>query len=649
MNKGDFDKLPENSILGINYSGAHDSAIALVSPDGRPLFACSLERVTREKQDGRPPKELLEIIPWDRISCVAVSTDEKLEEPANSISAIHPAPFAVPRTDKLIHGPEFAAFLDTLPAPKRFVCHQASHAAVAFWLSGFDKALCFTYDGGMHNCAWFGGLFDASRDTRVIKPLDRFAATHYAKITTLYTAVTAILGFTPNKHEGKITGLAAFGKPTSRCRDILGDLFTNGYLELEESMEWLFLYSSQNVPFLMVHEERRRRLAEKLNGIPKEDLAATVQAMAEEHIVQILKNAAGQGWKYGSICLAGGLFSNVKINQRVREFGFENIFIAPPMTDDGTALGAALSVAVEGSASTPPAMTDMGLGFGFDTGNIEECLKARGVKYAKLDDPEEVLAQKLSEGKVVAVFQGKMEFGPRALGRRSILCQATDHKINAILNERLRRTEFMPFAPMTRAEDANDLYLNFHGAERAAGFMTITFNCTDLMKRQSPAVVHVDGTARPQIVRRETEPFIHRLLTLYKGKTGIASVVNTSFNIHEEPIVCSPDDAIDGFLSSGVDYLYMEGGYLADFSMNALAAISHITGRMKDERKKEKTLALINAELSRRCENTSAQLEEKEGFILTQESSLKEKDDLILGQESSLTSIAGRRLDSNAS
>jgi carbamoyltransferase len=154
-----------------------------------------------------------------------------------------------------------------------------------------------------------------------------------------------------------------------------------------------------------------------------------------------------------------------------------------------------------------------------------------------------------------------MEYGPRALGNRSILYQPTDSTVNDWLNKRLKRTEFMPFAPVTLDEFADQCYKNLDGARYAAKFMTITFGCTPWMKQRCPAVVHVDGTARPQLINQRTNPSYYRILQEYHKLTGLPSLINTSFNLHEEPIVCSPEDAIRAFRDGHLDYLAM-GNYL---------------------------------------------------------------------------------------
>jgi len=605
---------PPHSILGLNYSGVHDTTIAIVSPIGDIVFASSLERVSRVKQDGRPPFQLLENFPWDKISKVAVSTDAEAWMPDKIVSLVHPAPLQEPRNECPQHGSSFYEYLDTLPVAKEFVCHELSHVSSAFWLSGFEQSLCFSYDGGMFNCPWFGGLYHADRNNG-IQHLDRFAASHHAKITSLYTVVTALLGFTPLKHEGKITGLAAYGKPNTRCREILECLFYQDYYLMETMVEWIYPYSSEINPIFFVHEERIKILRERFNGISKEDIAATLQHISEEHIISILNNSLNQGWNYESICLAGGLFANVKINQKIKEFGFKNIFVAPPMTDDGTALGAALYVASKQTNFDSQKITNMFWGYEFSESDINESIDRFTLKFDKIDNPADFIADKLIAGAVIGIFQGRMEYGPRALGNRSIISQATRSEINNDLNKKLCRTEFMPFAPMTRVEDARDCYEGLDGAEHAAEFMTITFNCTNLMKIQSPAVVHVDGTARPQLINKKSHPLIYEIITDYKKKTGINSIINTSFNIHEEPIVCSPSDAIEGFLSSGLDFLYFEGGYIIDFQKNKDIALAYLQNNRNKASQKEHRLQAINLEYSRQLETYTSQLQNKESEI----------------------------------
>jgi carbamoyltransferase len=194
---------------------------------------------------------------------------------------------------------------------------------------------------------------------------------------------------------------------------------------------------------------------------------------------------------------------------------------------------------------------------------IREDLDSAGCQFHQLtqDDLVAKTVEEIANGKIVGWFQGRMEFGPRALGNRSILYHAKDPAANDWLNKQLRRSEFMPFAPVTLTEHAHSCYEDVRGAEHAAEFMTITFNATKAMREQSPACVHVDGTARPQLVSREVNPSIHETLTHYHELSGIPSIINTSFNMHEEPIVCTPADAVRAFRESDLDYLAL-GDYL---------------------------------------------------------------------------------------
>jgi carbamoyltransferase len=191
----------------------------------------------------------------------------------------------------------------------------------------------------------------------------------------------------------------------------------------------------------------------------------------------------------------------------------------------------------------------------FECRQILTALQEAKLPFEQYEHIEPKIAALIADGHVVARFNGRMEYGPRALGNRSILFHAKEPDVNQWLNQRLGRTEFMPFAPATLYDKRHECYRNVNGAEYAAQFMTITFDCTEKMKRECPAAVHVDGTARPQLVSAESNPSFHKILTEYYKLTGIPSLINTSFNMHEEPIVCTPADAIRAFLQGNLDYL----------------------------------------------------------------------------------------------
>ena len=255
-----------------------------------------------------------------------------------------------------------------------------------------------------------------------------------------------------------------------------------------------------------------------------------------------------------NLVMAGGLFANVLLNLQIKRMGFRSIYVFPAMGDEGLSAGAALAYAVTRGHS-PQRLENVYLGPAYTNSEISNALNRYGLHFTRYDDIESRMAMLLAEGMVVARFSGAMEFGPRALGNRSILHQANDVTVNSWLNAKLGRTETMPFAPVTLSDFAEDMYSELEGVERCTSFMTTVVPCTDQMRRLSPAVVHVDGTARPQVLSPHINPSLHKVLSEYFALTGIPNLINTSFNMHGEPIVCSPDDAVKCFLNAELDYL----------------------------------------------------------------------------------------------
>ena len=200
-------------------------------------------------------------------------------------------------------------------------------------------------------------------------------------------------------------------------------------------------------------------------------------------------------------------------------------------------------------------LSDAYLGPSYTEKEIEACIGKSGLKYQHDARIEDKISTLLAKGKVVARFNGRMEYGPRALGNRSILYQTTDPSVNDWLNKKLKRTEFMPFAPVSLYEDMKNLYKNVGNNHFTAEFMTITFDCTGKMQKSCPATVHVDNTARPQLIRKEVNESYYKILKAYKKRTGLSTIINTSYNMHEEPIVCSPEDAVRAFKMGHLDYL----------------------------------------------------------------------------------------------
>ncbi len=408
--------------------------------------------------------------------------------------------------------------------------HHSTHAANAYFYSGFDEAIVVSLDG------YGSGLAGSVSIGRGGK-LQRIHSLEYPhSLGTFYESVTSALGFKAGRHEGKIVGLAAYGDP-GVLAEVLMQRFciSDGTFRIVENNNLFFA----------------RLLASKF---PKIDVAAAYQNVLE-------RVAAGYVAHYvrltgiRNVVLSGGVVANVKLNQRVKEIDrVSGIFVHPNMGDGGCGTGAAL-LEFAGQQELGGRLTNVFLGPGFSEDEIIDALKRAQLPFTHYSVIEPKLAMLLAAGKVVARFDGRMEYGPRALGNRSILYHAKEPAVNQWLNQRLGRTEFMPFAPATLAEKRADCYLNTCGAEYAAEFMTLTFDCTNEMKRDSPAAVHVDGTARPQLVTPQSNPGFHRILNEYYKLTGIPTLINTSFNMHEEPIVCSPDDAIRAFLQGNLDYL----------------------------------------------------------------------------------------------
>ncbi len=424
--------------------------------------------------------------------------------------------------------------------------HHLTHAADAFYSSGFDEALILTLD------AYGSGLAGSVSigSPQGIRRVHNIAYPH--SMGLFYSQVTEALGFKPVRHEGKIVGLAAFGDDKI--------LFDKVYEKFDTSHSSYKYISAWDMKFC-------RELAKQYK---REDIAATYQTVLERVVTDMVSDYLGK-YNMNNVCLAGGVTANVKLNQRIFEIdGVKNIFVFPNMGDGGTGAGAALWVYRQKNNNklTPRQIEHVYFGPDFTDEEMKQALEKEALDYEYRDNIEEVIAKLLAENKVVARFNGRMEYGPRALGNRSILYPATDPDVNNWLNKRLGRTEFMPFAPATLYEYRDKCYLNMKGAEHASKFMTITFDCTDYMKKNSPAAVHVDGTARPQLVTEEINNSFYNIISEYHKLTGIPSIINTSYNMHEEPIVCTPYDAIRAFKLGHLEYLAMGNFIVTSNSQN---------------------------------------------------------------------------------
>lgn len=436
------------------------------------------------------------------------------------------------RTEQLHEGLEALGLRDKL---KRFH-HHKTHAANAYYASGYDEALLVSLDGyGTGHC---GGVFVGTESGLELKHLFRFPNS----LGQYYEYVTAALGFRPGRHEGKIVGLAAYGDPEivgPALRDRFDGL-EDGEIQIRAAMDYFFT----------------RALA---GSFSKRDVAAAFQVVLEEVVKTVVTywvNKTG----LRNVAVSGGVNANVKLNQRIHEIsGVDSVFVYPNMGDGGCATGAAWLVEPPSVGDRP--VDNVYLGPDYSDEQICAVLDGENLDYERHDEIEPAIAHLIADDRIVARFNGRMEYGPRALGNRSILYPAKEPEVNLWLNHQLGRTEFMPFAPACQVEHAAALFEGMAGCEKTSEFMTITFECTETMATKCPAAVHIDNTARPQLVNRDTNPSFHAVLGHYYELTGIPAVINTSFNMHEEPIVCSPEDAVRAFLQGRIDYLAI-GDYL---------------------------------------------------------------------------------------
>ena len=439
-----------------------------------------------------------------------------------------------------------ARFLGAQPdGPYRwyFVEHHIAHAASAFHASPFHEAARLTLDGR-------GELATTTYNIGSGARLERLGQVNYPhSLGLLYERLTEHLGFLPSSDEYKVMALASYGKPafleTFRSLITLGE---NGQYTI--------------APFDMEALFGPRRL----KGAPLEqrhyDIAHSLQVALEETalaLVRWLHDVTGQR----NLCMAGGVALNCVMNARLRDLGpFQRIWVQPAAGDAGTALGAALWVDAErrgatgatgatAAAARPYVMDQTYLGPAYSEDEIEQFLRWAKLPYRRLNDVADDVAALLADDKIIGWFQGRMEFGPRALGARSILASPLSPDMQARLNEIKDREDFRPVAPVVLEEEAGEWFV---GAS-SSPFMLFVYDVAPDKAERIPAVRHVDGTARIQTINRSQHPLYYDLLKAFQRRTGVPVLVNTSFNTRGEPIVCSPRDAIECFWTSPLDAL----------------------------------------------------------------------------------------------
>ena len=486
MNSPQADNTPH--VLG--WHDSHCAGAAILSRDGRILYAAAEERFTgRKLQKGYPARTFDDIsgrfnVP-DIMTCYA---DMPLPAKAarnigllcntwkkglnTSKSAGRLVKTALSRiARRQANGVAGRQVGRALPdrisppmwgraRPTRLCEHHTAHAAGAYFLSGFDDAYVVTIDG-VGDCL-SGAVFVGAHGK-----LTRRRAFYYNDLTVGadYEVFTAMLGFDPDRHCGKITGLAALGKRNDACITALDRFFKASWRRGRRNFFDLMHASDRRVILSTAKNLRRRRETE-FGRFGREDLAHAMQYLAEQRVLKLIRENVPD-IPGTDIALAGGVFANVRINQKVKELGFRNIFVQPAMDDGGLSLGAALYGLSQTTDLRPHRLADVFVGPGYSEERIADALDRAGMAGERVEHLPYAVAKLVADDKVVARFDGRMEFGPRALGNRSILYGTGDPSVNQWLNKRLRRSEFMPFAPAPLADHADACYLGLDGCRRA--------------------------------------------------------------------------------------------------------------------------------------------------------------------------------------
>lgn len=573
------------NILGLSC-WYHDAAACLVQ-DGRIVAAAQEERFTRRKHDPEFPKHAIDFclregrLTVQDLHLVAFYDKPFLKFERLLESYVAYAPAGLPSFIKAmplwlkrkLWIPDLLerelGYTGTLLFPE----HHESHAASAFYPSPFEKAAILTTDGVGEWATTSFGMGEGNR-------LTLLAEQHFPhSLGLLYSAFTYFCGFKVNSGEYKLMGLAPYGEPRyeTQIREALIDLRPDGSFRL--NMDY-FTYAAGLTM-------TGRKFAALFGGPPRApegpltqremDLARSVQVVTEEAMRNMAQHVYQQTGAE-NLCLAGGVALNCVANGRLlREGPFRNLWVQPAAGDAGGALGAALMAwyhyAEQPRTATPgDAMQGSFLGPAFPDEEIRAFLTSRNIPHVRLDYDElpERVAELLAEQQVLGWFQGRMEFGPRALGARSILADPRGREVQRTVNLKIKfRESFRPFAPAVRAERVGD-YFDFTGESpymlmvapvRNARIEGAGLERLRQIDSAIPAVTHVDASARIQTVHRETNPLFYRLLEAFEEKTGCGVLVNTSFNVRGEPIVCTPEDAYRCFRNTHLDALVL-GPYL---------------------------------------------------------------------------------------
>ena len=527
------------------FFGAHQYSTTLIK-DGKILYAVENERITRVKHGyswfESPKASYVAIekatgIKFEDVDYIAISDPGQFRY---DLSSYDNSP------DKVANYYYFKQKFKAFDKPIMLFEHHQCHAAAGYYLAGFnEKTLIVTMDGGSnernYTTVWLGEGGEMTKVHQNLEPLE-------GSLGCIWFELCKHFGYTPVKDEGKIMGLAPQGKLNQDFYNILDEVCKyQGNLRFSTPhnfpfANWVFAQCEGNGFF---------NTPEK-----KADIAFTTQKHFEDQIILYIKDIKARYPKHTKLVLSGGIFANVKANQRINEeCGFEEIFIAPPMGDEGLSLGAAVLASYTLGEWKHQPTKDVFFGFEYtDEQVMDAALKFKVKAKGRYNNDMEFIVSELTNRKVFGIFNGRFELGPRSLGNRSVIMEATNRYNHSHLNQRFGRDETMPFAPIVLNEKAKEVF-DIKSSEFASEFMTLCHNVKEEWKEKIPAVTHLDGTARPQIVKEDVHPVFYNILHHYDKWTNIPVLINTSFNGHGEPIIDTPEQAFAHLEKGSIDYL----------------------------------------------------------------------------------------------
>ncbi|HXP82203.1 MAG TPA: carbamoyltransferase C-terminal domain-containing protein [Verrucomicrobiae bacterium] len=553
--------------LGFNYSQMHDSS-ACIARDGDLLFAVAEERISRIKHDAGFPHNAIRAclnfagVRPDQLDAVCAGWPAPHQMLLSDLSSFAKGQFPFTYENFLNVTRSYASMahqnggfkrftyhFGPTKAQMRFVDHHLAHAISAYSYGGFDKAAVVVMDGrGAWEASsiWYG--HDGKLDPVLTIPWPNSLGLFYAQFTQY-------LGFVPNSDEWKVMGLAPYGSPEVNLSEFIS--FNHETYRVNAPL----LFERNNGTSAIAKRLGPERTPESEIDETFKNIAFAVQDACEAAMLALVKLATEKtGCR--NVCLAGGVALNSKANGKIQASGIvDHIFVQPAASDDGVALGAVFAPYLDGGGRLPmKPLRHVYLGPEFSDAEIEKALRTYKLRAAKLNDVAATTAELLANGKIIGWFQGRMEFGPRALGHRSILADPRDPEMNAKVNNAVKFREWWrPFAPSMLKEVAGE-YLE-HACD--SPFMILTNPVRPEKRDVIPSVTHVDGSARPQTVEKEISPLYWNLINEFGKRTGVPVLMNTSFNLRGEAIVNTPTDAIRTFFSSGMDALVI-GSYLVE-------------------------------------------------------------------------------------